>query len=163
MFEEMESCEVNSEPTFDWSCRSTVLIVEVDPPPFDLDKLSRWIDRACAESGLTRTALAREVGVAMSTIRRFRTARDAEADGVLALVGWLGVPPERFVTDSSVAGTLLPPAGDGLIRVDMGLVAGVSPQHRLKRTGARTSIQQLVIAAQASGRTVASLTRWSPF
>jgi hypothetical protein len=81
---------------------------------------------------------------------------------VLALISWLGVAPEQFVIDSTVTGALLPAAGDGQIRVDMGLVAEVSSRHRSARSGDRTSIQQLVIAAQASGRTVASLTRWSP-
>ncbi len=48
--------------------------------PFDLAKLSCRIDQLRDERGLTMTALAREVGVAASTIRRLRTAADAEAD-----------------------------------------------------------------------------------
>jgi hypothetical protein len=52
--------------------------------------LSCRIDELIEERGLTTAALAREVGVGASTIRRFRTADDAEADGVLALVAWTG-------------------------------------------------------------------------
>ena len=103
-------------------------------------------------------ALAREVGVSASTIRRFRTAADAEADGVLALITWLGDPREAFIIDSSVGGAPLPPAGIGMIRVDMDLVIEVASGGR---TANRTTIQRLAIAAQASGRTVASLTHWS--
>lgn len=145
-----------------WRGRSTVPDVQADALPFDLGDLSRSIGQTCVERELTQAALSREVGVSTSTIRRFGTATDAEADGVLALVGWLGVPPERFVADSTVAGALLPPARDGLIRVDMSLVADVTGR-RPTRAGSRTSIQRLVIAAQDSGRAVASFTRWSPF
>lgn len=64
--------------------------------PFDLAELSCRIDQLRDERGLTMTALAREVGVGASTIQRFRTAADAEADGVLALISWTGDAPERF-------------------------------------------------------------------
>ena len=110
------------------------------------------------ERGLTTAALAREVGVGASTIRRFRTADDAEADGVLALVAWTGDPPEQFIADSLVSGTPLPLVGTSQIRVDMDLVIG---ERTGRRAPTRTTIQRLVIAAQDSGQTVASLTRRS--
>lgn len=130
--------------------------------PFDLNRLSRSIDSTRAERELTWEALSREVGVAVSTIRRFATASDAEADGVLALIGWLGVPPEQFVANSQVVGVTLPPAGDGMIRVDMERVAESPTQPRRNRPVSRTTIQRLVAAAQASQVPIASLTRWSP-
>ncbi len=108
--------------------------------------------------GLTMAALSAEVGVSASTIRRFGTAPDAEADGVLALIAWLGDPPERFIAGTSVAGTPLPPAGTGHIRVDMDLVDELGPGWG---GATRTTIQRLTSAAQMSGRTIASLTRWS--
>lgn len=80
---------------------------------------------------------------------------------MLALVGWLGVPPEQFIVESIVAGVPLPSAGDGLIRVDMALVADLSEQSRRVRSSTRTTIQRLVTAAQAAGVPIASLTRWS--
>ena len=126
---------------------------------FDLAELYRWIDRARVDSGLTWVGVSRQTRVAASTIRRFESAADAEADGVLAQIGWLGVAPEAFVAATTVAGALLPPAGDGLVRVDMGLVAEVIGGRG--RVGARTSIQRLVAVAQGAGRTVASFTRWS--
>lgn len=103
-------------------------------------------------------ALSRQVGVAASTIRRFRTASDAEADGVLALIGWLGDPPEDFMVNATADGTLLPPTNGGMIRVDMDVVSEAATGRRGAK---RTTIQRLAFAAQASGRTVASLTRWS--
>ena len=80
--------------------------------------------------------------------------------GVVALIAWLGDQPEQFIIDSSVGGTPLPPAGTGQIRVDMNLVVEAASG---RRTPTRTTIQRLVVAAQASGRTIASLTRWSQF
>ena len=103
----------------------------------------------------------RQVGVAASTLRRFAAAHDAEADGVLAAIGWLGIAPEQFVINSTVPERSRPAAGDGLIRVDMSLVAELPASSRRAHVGTRTTIQQLVIAAQGSGRAVASLTRWS--
>ena len=64
---------------------------------FDLHQLSRQIDEARRDRDLTWSEIAQEVGVSTSTIRRFATASDAEADGVLALIGWLGIAPEQFV------------------------------------------------------------------
>lgn len=89
-----------------------------DQGQFDLHELSIRVDSARVERDLTWAELSRHVGVATSTIRRFATASDAEADGVLALIRWLGVAPEQFIVDSAIAGTPLPAAGDGIIRVD---------------------------------------------
>jgi len=105
-------------------------------------------------------ALARQARVAASTIRRFEHAADAEADGVLAVIRWLGVAPEQFVADTRVTGELLPPAEGGMLRVDMGLVRAISAQQQAV-TGSRTTIQHLVTIAQEAGHSVASFTRWS--
>ena len=129
---------------------------------FDLRELSRWIDEARADRHLSWAAISQQVGVATSTIRRFASASDAEADGVLALIGWLGVAPEQFVANSKIAGAPLPSAGEGIIRVDMALVAELLSAPRPARPVTRTTIQRLVTAAQASEVSVASLTRWSP-
>ena len=77
-------------------------------PTFDLGQLFRAVDAERERRGLGWTALAQQVGVSSSTVRRYRTAVDAEADGVLALVRWLGVTPERFIRGGSVAGRPLP-------------------------------------------------------
>jgi hypothetical protein len=128
---------------------------------FDLGQLFRAIDQARLDRAMTWAALARDVGVASSTIRRFESAADAEADGVLTLIGWVGVPPERFIAGTAVPEVMLPPLEGGLIRADMGLVAEAAGDLQRKRVGARTSIQRLVAVAQNSSQSVASLTRWS--
>lgn len=128
---------------------------------FDLQQLWERTDEARTERGLTWSRISQEVGVAASTIRRFATAADAEADGVLTLIGWLGAAPEEFVVESKVAGVLLPPAGEGMIRVDMLRLVGLPTWPQRARTGTRTTIQRLASAAQASETTIASLTRWS--
>jgi len=110
---------------------------------------------------MSLAVLARQVGVAASTIRRFREADDAEADGVLALVRWLGVAPEDFVAGNSVRGTRLRCSGDGYVRVDMELVARANGDPHGAKGRTRTSIQTLVEVAQRSGQPLESLTRFS--
>ncbi len=128
---------------------------------FDLKQRSRQIDEARAGGDLTWSSISQAVGVAVSTIRRFATASDAEADGVPPLIGWLGVAPEHFVVDSNVVGVLLPPRGEGVIRFDMSRSVELLTWPRRARTGTRTTIQRLAMAAQASDTPIASLTRWS--
>lgn len=126
---------------------------------FDLKQLFGAIDAKRQYQGLSWAALGREVGVSASTIRRFGKAEDAEADGVLALIRWLGVTPEDFIDGDSVPGERLASYGDGYVRVDMELVAVADGDCRGARGRTRTSIQRLVDVAQRSERTVASLTR----
>jgi hypothetical protein len=133
-----------------------VTIMSSAARPVDLAALLRAIDEARRDRGLSWGDLSREVGVAASTMRRLGHAADAEADGVLALIGWLGVEPERFIRSTSVAGERLQPRRDGMVRAD---------PDALRALGAvvsnRTTIQHLATIAQSTGRTVASLTRWS--
>lgn len=128
---------------------------------FDLGGLFRAVAAERERRGLSWTALARQVGVAASTIRRFGEADDAEADGVLALVRWMGVAPEAYVIGGSVRGSQLCCADDCYVRVDMELVAQASGELRGSQGRTRTSIQNLVVVAQRSGQPVASLTRSS--
>jgi transcriptional regulator with XRE-family HTH domain len=58
------------------------------------------IDRQRTARGLTWSELARETGVSLATIRRTEHGGRMEVDGLLALVGWLGVPVETFVRDA---------------------------------------------------------------
>lgn len=128
---------------------------------FDLRGLFRSVDAERQRRRLSWATLARQVGVAAATIRRFGEAEDAEADGVLALIRWLGVAPEDYVNSDSVRGERLRPPGDGYVRVDMELIVKAldDPCRPPRRT--RTSIQRLVEIAQRSGQPVASLTRFS--
>lgn len=132
------------------------------PGQFNLNKLSHHITKLRAERGLTWKELTAATGVTASTIRRFETAADAEADGVLALIGWVDLTPEHFITNTSVDGDLLPAPGDGQIRVDMALVDHHDPTKQRPTTNTRTTIQRLTSVAQGSGTAIAALTRWSP-
>ncbi len=106
--------------------------------------------------------LARQVGVAASTMRRYEEADDAEADGVLAVLRWLRVVPEDYVAGDAVNGDVLPDDGHGYIRVDMELVAAASGDGSGRATERRrTTIQRLVAVAQGSGNTIRSLTKYS--
>jgi transcriptional regulator with XRE-family HTH domain len=129
--------------------------------PFDLGKLYRCIDEARLERKNSWSALARQVGVAASTIRRFERANDAEADGVLTLVAWLGETPETFLANHSAEQERLPPLNGGVIRADSTVIAELSMSGRAVRPGSRTTIQRLARLADAHARTIASLARWS--
>ena len=118
------------------------------PQRFDLAELHRCIEVARVDREMTNAAVAREAGVAASTIKRYANAADAEADGVLALLGWLDAVPESFVTGSNVEGMRLPAQGEGMIRVDMDRIRHVLRSVTPSRT--RTTIQTLVDAAANS-------------
>lgn len=128
---------------------------------FDLRRLFHAIDAERSARDLTWAALAREVGVATTTIRRFAIADDAEADGVLALVRWLNAAPEDYVEGGSVKGERLASPVEGYVRVDMDLVAEANGDRRGANGRTRTTIQRLVQVAQKVGQPVASLTRLS--
>ena len=130
-------------------------------PVFDLPAVFRAVDIERQLHDLSWAALARQIGVAASTMRRYETADDAEADGVLAVLRWLGTAPEHYITGGAVKGQLLPAGEQGYIRVDMELIAVASGDPNGASGRTRTSIQHLVEVAQRSGRPVASLTRFS--
>lgn len=126
---------------------------------FDLRALFLAVDAERERQAISWAALSRQIGVAASTIRRFKEANDAEADGVLAVVRWLGSAPEDFVAGAAVRGSPLPATDGRYIRVDMELVRHAigAPTGANART--RTSIQKLVEVSQRSRQPVASLTR----
>ena len=67
---------------------------------FDAAALFAALDARRSARGLSWTQVARETGVSIATIKRTEAAGRMEVDGMLALVGWLGVPVETFVRDS---------------------------------------------------------------
>ncbi|MEL6893686.1 MAG: hypothetical protein AAFP84_18995 [Actinomycetota bacterium] len=93
-----------------------------------------------------------------STIRRFATADDAEADGVLALIRWLDTRPEDYIQNNTVPGLKLGTEA-GYIRVDMRRVAAAHGDSNGARDRTRTTIQRLVDAASTEQQPVAAFTR----
>ena len=67
---------------------------------FDSSALFAAIDAQRIAKGLTWEQLAGEIGVSAATIRRTQHGGRLEVDGMLAMVTWLGVPVETFVSDS---------------------------------------------------------------
>ena len=63
---------------------------------FDPKALYAALDEERRSRGVTWKEVAAETGVSASTISRTRHGGRIEVDGVLALVGWLGVPVETF-------------------------------------------------------------------
>ncbi|MEO1056072.1 MAG: hypothetical protein AAFY28_04080 [Actinomycetota bacterium] len=125
---------------------------------FDLSQLFAEVDRERRCRDLSWATLARHVGVSASTLRRFESADDAEADGVLALISWLGTSPEQFIINTSVRGRRLPTIESGFVRVDMKRVTAAHGVPTSTEGRTRTTIQRLVAVAQAAHRPVADLT-----
>ena len=68
---------------------------------FDARALYVAIDRLRAERDMSWADVARATGVSLATIMRTEAGGRMEVDGMLALVGWLGVPVETFVRETS--------------------------------------------------------------
>ena len=68
---------------------------------FDPKALYLALDERRVAGGLSWQDVARATGVSAATITRTRTGGRMEVDGMLALVGWLGVPVETFVRETS--------------------------------------------------------------
>jgi len=52
--------------------------------------------------GLSWREVAATIGVSPATIARLREGGRLEVDGMLAMVGWLGVPVESFVRETTL-------------------------------------------------------------
>lgn len=66
---------------------------------FDAQALHRALEERRKARGMTWSQVAEEVGVSIATIQRLRAGGRMEVDGMLAMVGWLGLPVENFVRD----------------------------------------------------------------
>ena len=64
---------------------------------FDLAALYRAIDSRRLRRRLKWPDAAAEIGLPLQTVQSARTATRLDADTVLAMVRWLGLPPETFV------------------------------------------------------------------
>ncbi len=66
----------------------------------DSSALFAALDQQRVARGLAWSDVARETGVSVATIKRTERGGRMEVDGMLALVGWLGVAVETFVRTS---------------------------------------------------------------
>ena len=128
---------------------------------FDLACLFSAVEQKRSEQELSWAAMSRSVGIAASTMRRYATADDAEADGVLAAIRWLDAIPESYLRGDKGVGAALPASGDGYVRVDMDAVAAALGDNRGANGRTRTTIQNLVAAAHTAQQPIATLTRIS--
>lgn len=67
------------------------------PIRFDLAALYRAVDSRRLRRRLTWAEAVAEIGLPMQTVQAVRSATKMDADSVLAIVRWLGLPPETFV------------------------------------------------------------------
>jgi transcriptional regulator with XRE-family HTH domain len=68
---------------------------------FDSKALYQALNEQRVARNLTWREVADQIGVSVTTITRIKSGGRMEVDGMLAMVGWLGVPVETFVRDSS--------------------------------------------------------------
>jgi len=61
------------------------------------EQLYAAVDSRRQELGLSWAAVARQIGVALSTLKRTQQNGPMETDGILSMTRWLGRPPEDFV------------------------------------------------------------------
>ena len=66
---------------------------------FDSEALHAALDRQRASRGISWAQAAKEIGVSAATIARLPDGGRLEVDGMLAMVGWLGVPVEHVVRE----------------------------------------------------------------
>ena len=67
---------------------------------FDSKALYAALDEQRQARHLSWQEVAKELGVSVSTITRTQKGGRMEVDGMLAMVGWLGVAVETFVRES---------------------------------------------------------------
>jgi transcriptional regulator with XRE-family HTH domain len=68
---------------------------------FDARALYEALDEKRKARELTWREVAQEIGISASTLTRTREGGRLEVDGMLAMVGWLGVPVESFVRETN--------------------------------------------------------------
>jgi transcriptional regulator with XRE-family HTH domain len=68
---------------------------------FDSKALYQALNEQRVARNLTWREVADQIGVSVTTITRIKSGGRMEVDGMLAMVGWLCVPVETFVRDSS--------------------------------------------------------------
>ena len=66
---------------------------------FDSQALYEALNQQRLAQGLTWREVAAEIGVSVTTITRIKNGGRMEVDGMLAMVGWLNTPVERFVRE----------------------------------------------------------------
>ncbi len=69
---------------------------------FDAKALYEALEQDRQERGWSWQQMARAIGVSAATMTRMRDGGRLEVDGMLAMVGWLGVPVEQFVRERAV-------------------------------------------------------------
>lgn len=67
---------------------------------FDAKALYEALEQKRVERAITWAQVANETQVSEATLRRTRDGGRLEVDGMLAMVGWLGVAVEMFVRET---------------------------------------------------------------
>lgn len=69
----------------------------------DARALQGALDQVRLEQGVSWRQLAGEIGVSPSLLSRLRNGYKPDAEGFMTLVGWLGMPAERFLVEEKTA------------------------------------------------------------
>jgi transcriptional regulator with XRE-family HTH domain len=71
----------------------------------DVESLYATLDATRKSKGLSWRQLAQQAGVSPSTLTRMAQGKRPDVDGFAALVGWLGLPADRFMQDENAGPT----------------------------------------------------------
>lgn len=67
---------------------------------FDAKALYDALEEQRLKRSLSWTEISEEIGVSVSTMKRTKLGGRMEVDGMIAMVGWLGVKVEVFVRET---------------------------------------------------------------
>jgi transcriptional regulator with XRE-family HTH domain len=113
----------------------------------DIAELAALLRQRRTKAGLSLRELSAETGVPFSTLSRVESGRIPDLTTFRSIVGWLGVPPERFFPTPKVRNETIPDAIAQLLRSDLTL----SDQARDQLT---STIQQMYTVLTASNKPV---------
>ena len=113
----------------------------------DITELAALLRERRARAGLSLRELSDEIGVPFATLSRVESGRLPDLTTFRNIVGWLGVPPERFFPTPRVRNETMPDAIATLLRSDSTL----TEQAREQLT---TTFQQMYTVLTASNQSV---------
>lgn len=113
----------------------------------DIAELAALLRQRRAKAGLSLRELSAETGVPFATLSRVESGRLPDLTTFRSIVGWLGIPPERFFPTPRVRNETTPEAIAQVLRNDSSL----SDQAREQLT---STIQQMYTVLTANDQQV---------
>src|SRR5437660_6199058 len=101
---------------------------ELSDGAVDIAELAALLRQYRTQSGLSLRDLSAETGVPFATLSRVESGRIPDLTTFRSIVGWLGIPPERFFPTPRVRNETTPEAIAQVLRSDLALSAQARDQ-----------------------------------